>query len=135
MKTILVVEDEPRIQRLIGTNLRRSGYRVLQAMNGHEAIIAVETQKTDLIILDTTLPDTAYWDLLVKLKQHEISRALPLIVLSRKVHEEEVFRGGGGVDAYLFKPFDPMELISFVKRLLPEPGNKMSGGPSWVDIF
>jgi DNA-binding response OmpR family regulator len=71
LKTILVVEDEPRIQRLIGTNLRRSGYRVLQAMNGHEAIIAVETQKTDLIILDTTLPDTAYWDLLVKLKQHE----------------------------------------------------------------
>jgi DNA-binding response OmpR family regulator len=132
MKTILVVEDEPHIQRLIQTNLKRAGYGVRQAMTGSEALTELEKERPDVLILDMTLPNIEYYMLLTKIKQNAFSRTVPIIVLSHKAQDGEVFRGGGGVDAYLNKPFNPMELISFVKRILQEESGRT--GPAWVDI-
>ncbi|MCW3094553.1 MAG: Response regulator consisting of a CheY-like receiver domain and a winged-helix DNA-binding domain [Chthonomonadaceae bacterium] len=132
LKTILVVEDEPHIQRLIQTNLKRAGYGVRQAMTGSEALTELEIERPDVLILDMTLPDIEYYMLLTKLKQNAFTRTVPIIVLSHKPREGEVFRGGGGVDAYLNKPFNPMDLISFVKRILGETDGRRL---PWVCVF
>ncbi|MCW3054290.1 MAG: Response regulator consisting of a CheY-like receiver domain and a winged-helix DNA-binding domain [Chthonomonadales bacterium] len=121
MKIILVVEDEHLMQQLIQTNLERAGYGVLQAMTGYEGLASVETQRPDLILLDMTLPDMTTVEFAPLLKRNPSNRSIPVFILSPPPEESEVYQGGwDGIAAYLHKPFDPIELLSLVKRIFEE---------------
>jgi len=117
-KKILAVDDERAIVRLVQVNLERQGYQVVTAFDGKEALEKVESERPDLIVLDVMMPYMDGFEVLQNLKKNPNTRDIPVIMLTAKAQDADVFRGWqSGVDCYLTKPFNPMELIAFVKRI------------------
>lgn len=117
-KKILAVDDERHIVRLVQVNLERAGYQVVTAFDGREALEKVEAERPDLVVLDVMMPYMDGFEVLQTLRKNQNTRDLPVIMLTAKAQDADVFRGWqSGVDCYLTKPFNPMELIAFVKRI------------------
>lgn len=117
-KKILAVDDEKHIVRLVQINLLKEGYEVVTATNGREALEAVAQQKPDLIVMDVMMPEMDGFEALQKLKENPASADIPVIMLTAKAQDADVFKGWqSGADLYLTKPFNPQELITFVKRI------------------
>lgn len=115
----LVADDEPHIVRLIQVNLEQAGYEVVTAFNGREALAQVAAQRPDFLILDVMMPYMDGFEMLQALRRSESTRDLPVIMLTSKAQDADVFQGWqSGVDSYLTKPFTPAELMAFVRRLL-----------------
>lgn len=127
-KRILVVDDERHIVRLVQVNLERAGYEVVTAFDGREAIGKVKDVKPDLIVCDVMMPYMDGFEVLRTIRADPETRDIPFIMLTAKAQDADIFRGwSSGVDAYLTKPFNPLELLAFVKRIfqaLSEPGEK-----------
>ncbi|NUQ71025.1 MAG: response regulator [Chthonomonadales bacterium] len=117
-KKILAVDDEKAIVRLVQVNLEREGYEVVTAYDGREALEKVASERPDLIVLDVMMPYMDGFEVLQNLKKDPETRDIPVIMLTAKAQDQDVFRGWqSGVDCYLTKPFNPMELKAFVKRV------------------
>jgi two-component system alkaline phosphatase synthesis response regulator PhoP len=117
-KKILAVDDERHIVRLVQVNLERAGYEVVTAFDGKDALEKVASEQPDLVVLDVMMPYMDGFEVLQNLRKNQATRDLPVIMLTAKAQDADVFRGWqSGVDCYLTKPFNPMELISFVKRI------------------
>jgi len=115
-KKILAVDDERHIVRLVQVNLERAGYQVVTAFDGREALEKVEAEKPDLVVLDVMMPYMDGFEVLQNLRKNPATRDLHVIMLTAKAQDADVFRGWqSGVDCYLTKPFNPMELLTFVK--------------------
>src|SRR5438874_13009031 len=127
IKRILAVDDERHIVRLVQVNLERQGYEVVTAFDGKEALEKVHSEKPDLVVLDVMMPYMDGFEVLQNLKKDPNTRDIPVIMLTAKAQDADVFRGWqSGVDCYLTKPFNPMELIAFVRRIfksLDDPGD------------
>ena len=118
-RRILAVDDERHIVRLIQVNLERAGYQVSTAFDGFDALKKVEADKPDLIVLDVMMPKMDGFEVLKRLQANPETRSIPVIMLTAKAQDADVFRGwSSGVSAYLTKPFNPLELITFVKRIM-----------------
>jgi two-component system alkaline phosphatase synthesis response regulator PhoP/two-component system response regulator VicR len=118
-KKILAVDDERHIVRLIQVNLERAGYQVSTAFDGNEALKKVEADKPDLIVLDVMMPRMDGFEVLKRLQANPETREIPIVMLTAKAQDADVFRGwSSGVSAYLTKPFNPLELVTFVRRIL-----------------
>lgn len=125
-KKILVVDDEKHIVRLVQANLDRAGYTVVTANDGKEALQKVADENPDLVVLDVMMPYMDGFEVLQNLRRNPSTRDIPVIMLTAKAQDADVFKGWqSGVDCYLTKPFNPMELLSFVKRIF----DSMDGGP------
>jgi two-component system alkaline phosphatase synthesis response regulator PhoP/two-component system response regulator VicR len=109
-------------------NLERQGYEVVTAFDGKEALQKVEDERPDLVVLDVMMPYMDGFEVLQNLRRNPSTRDIPVIMLTAKAQDADVFKGWqSGVDCYLTKPFNPMELISFVKRIfksLEDPGGE-----------
>ena len=117
-KKILAVDDEKHIVRLIQVNLERAGYQVVTAFDGVEALKKVQEENPDLVVLDVMMPQMDGFETLKNLKANPQTRNIPVIMLTAKAQDADVFRGWqSGVDCYLTKPFNPLELLTFVKRI------------------
>lgn len=107
MKTIAVIEDDEYIGSLLEESLTAGGYRVLRAWSGTEALLLLEKQTPDLILLDLMLPGLSGEELLPKIKN------TPVIVVSAKVGiDEKVDMLLGGAADYVTKPFEMRELLA-----------------------
>ena len=107
-KTILVVDDERHIVRLVEVNLERAGYEVTTAYDGVEALEAVQAKVPDMIILDVMMPRMDGFETLKKLRADDKSKEIPVIMLTAKAQDADIFKGwSSGVDSYLTKPFNP----------------------------
>lgn len=116
---ILIVDDEKHINRLIQINMERAGYKTVSAFDGEEALKMVESEKPDLIILDWMMPKKNGMETLKALKANPETNELPIVMLTAKAQDADVLKGWqSGVDCYLCKPFNPMELLTFVQRIL-----------------
>ncbi len=125
-KKILAVDDEKHIVRLVQVNLERAGYQVVTANDGKEALQKVADENPDLVVLDVMMPYMDGFEVLQNLRRNPSTRDIPVIMLTAKAQDADVFKGWqSGVDCYLTKPFNPMELLSFVKRIF----DSMDGGP------
>lgn len=119
MAKILAVDDEKHIVRLVQINLQKEGYEVATANTGKQALEVVGEFKPDLIVMDVMMPEMDGFEALKKLKENPATREIPVIMLTAKAQDADVFRGWqSGADLYLTKPFNPAELLTFVKRLL-----------------
>jgi len=129
-KKILAVDDERHIVRLVQVNLERAGYEVITAYDGKDALEKVASENPDLVVLDVMMPYMDGFEVLQNLRKNQATRELPVIMLTAKAQDADVFRGWqSGVDCYLTKPFNPMELISFVKRIFKSlEGDDDEGG-------
>lgn len=127
-KKILAVDDEKAIVRLVQVNLEREGYEVVTAYDGREALEKVASERPDLIVLDVMMPYMDGFEVLQQLKKDPETRDIPVIMLTAKAQDADVFRGWqSGVDCYLTKPFNPMELKAFVKRVFKSLEDEAEG--------
>jgi two-component system alkaline phosphatase synthesis response regulator PhoP len=117
-KRILAADDERHILRLIQINLERAGYVVDLANDGKEALVKVAENRPDLTVLDVMMPYMDGFEVLKALKRDPKTRDIPVIMLTAKASDSDVFMGwSSGVDCYLTKPFNPHELVHFVQRI------------------
>jgi len=134
-KKILAVDDERHIVRLVQVNLERAGYQVVTAFDGKEALQKVEAEQPDLVVLDVMMPYMDGFEVLQTLRKNQATRDLPVIMLTAKAQDADVFRGWqSGVDCYLTKPFNPMELIAFVKRIFSSMDDPDGSGGKVYDL-
>jgi two-component system alkaline phosphatase synthesis response regulator PhoP/two-component system response regulator VicR len=120
-KKILAVDDERHIVRLIQVNLERAGYEVITAFDGREALQKIEEERPDMVVLDVMMPFMDGFEALKQIRANPMTRELPVIMLTAKAQDQDVFQGySKGADIYLTKPFNPMELLTFVKRIFTE---------------
>ena len=131
-KKILAVDDERHIVRLIQVNLERAGYQVVTAFDGTEGLKKVESEKPDLIVLDVMMPRMDGFEVLKRLQANPETRGIPVIMLTAKAQDTDVFRGwSSGVSAYLTKPFNPLELLTFIRRIFSGHDDYDDGDKTW----
>jgi two-component system alkaline phosphatase synthesis response regulator PhoP/two-component system response regulator VicR len=118
-QTILVVDDDPHVLRLVEINLKQIGCEVRTAPDGEEALLQITASRPDLVILDVMMPRLDGFETLKRLRSDSTYDDLPVIMLTARSQDEDVFEGyGRGAQWYLTKPFAPDELRSTVRRLL-----------------
>lgn len=110
--TVLVVDDEPEIRRVVRSALRSTVARVIDAVDGRSALASVRAQSPDLIVLDLGLPDQTGLDLCRAIRAHSLA---PILVLTaRHVESDKVALLNAGADDYVTKPFSTSELAARV---------------------
>jgi len=124
MKTILVVDDEPKIVQLARDYLEHAGFAVIVATDGPTALHAVRSSKPDLIVLDLGLPQLDGLDVTRSLRRDS---DVPIIMLTARSEESDKLIGLElGADDYLTKPFSPKELVARVRTVLRRTDRSIS---------
>jgi two-component system, OmpR family, response regulator ResD len=123
---ILVVDDESRMRKLVKDFLTKSGYLVIEAADGSEAIdIFFEQKDIALILLDVMMPKMDGWEVCREIRQYS---KVPIIMLTAKSDERDELQGFElGVDEYITKPFSPKILVARVEAILRRIGQKGQG--------
>jgi two-component system KDP operon response regulator KdpE len=129
---ILVVDDDPRMLRLLRLNLERAGYRVATEGDGVAALDRVDLEQPDLILLDVMMPAMDGFTVLARLREFS---AVPVILLTAKGEERDKVQGLDlGADDYLTKPFGPAELLARVRAVLRRKAQPAEVTPSILAI-
>ncbi|MDH3251079.1 MAG: response regulator transcription factor [Acidimicrobiia bacterium] len=116
MKTILVVDDEMKITRLLRDYLQQAGFRVVTAADGKSALSIARSEQPDMIVLDLGLPGIDGLDVTRMLRSDS---DVPIIMLTARAEESDRIVGLElGADDYLIKPFSPKELVARVRAVL-----------------
>jgi len=111
---VLVADDDADILSLVRLRLERSGYAVVSARNGAEALALALDRSPDLAILDVSMPDLTGIEVTRRLREQQ--RTLPVILLTARARDVDVAAGAeAGADVYVTKPFSPQELESRVR--------------------
>ena len=119
MPKILIAEDERDIRDLVVFSLRFSGFDVVQAANGLEAVERARTDRPDLILMDVRMPKMTGYEACQKIKAIPELRDIPVVFLSAKGQESEIQQGiDVGAEEYILKPFAPDELARQVAIVL-----------------
>jgi len=137
---ILLVEDEPAISEMIAFALAKANYLPIQTEDAFEAQLAIADQTPDLILLDWMLPGVSGLELAKRWRKEEITRAIPIIMLTARGEENDRVSGlETGVDDYVVKPFSIRELLARIRAVLRrsttgnEDHNHLQLGPLAMD--
>ena len=122
-RTILIVDDEPYILRILSFKLRRAGYTTLEAVSAEEAQTLLAEEPVDLMLLDVALATpTSGFELADALRQNPRTAALPIVMLTARDLASDVLRGRQvGALGYITKPFSIDEVLERVRSIL-DPG-------------
>jgi two-component system phosphate regulon response regulator PhoB len=116
---ILIVEDEPSLATLLRYNVEKEGYRVAEANDGEEALVLVQEELPQLVILDWMLPKVSGIEVCRRLRARVETKNLPVIMLTARGEDADRVRGlDTGADDYLTKPFSMTELLARVRAVL-----------------
>lgn len=116
MKKILVVDDEPKIIQLTQDYLENAGFSVISAGDGEDALVVIQAEKPDLVVLDLGLPGMDGLDVCRSIRK---ASNLPIIMLTARDEETDKLVGLElGADDYITKPFSPKELVARVRSVL-----------------
>lgn len=117
--TVLVVEDDPVILRLLEVNFELEGFVVLLAHDGEEGLEVAQASKPDVIVTDIMMPKVSGIELVEALKATKATASIPIVLLSAKAQASDLKIGmDAGADDYITKPFEPLDLIDRVNALL-----------------
>jgi two-component system phosphate regulon response regulator PhoB len=119
-QTILVVDDDADCRSVVNTVLASSGYKVIEASDGYEALKTLKTMSPDLIVLDIMMPGLSGYDVVIHMKQRPETQNIPIVMLTAKGEYDDVISGYNeySVDYYISKPFTSKQLISGIKLVL-----------------
>ena len=118
---ILIVDDDSLTPRLFQRHLEKTGYQMLAAANGREAVEVAERELPHLIVMDIMMSEMDGLTALKQLKKIEATKNIPVIVISANAHpmaKQEAETAGAAV--FLTKPFSPSQLLAEIQRLIPE---------------
>ncbi len=116
---VLLVEDEPAQRTVLAYNLEAEGFAVTQADNGEDAMVLVDEEDPDIIILDWMMPKVSGIEVCRRLKMRPETRGIPIIMLSARAEEVDRIRGlETGADDYVVKPYSVLELMARARAQL-----------------
>ena len=119
-RTVLVVDDDPVILRLLEVNFEMEGYAVRTATDGIEGLQVAKVEAPDVIVSDVMMPRMSGLELVRGLKDDPTTARIPVILLSAKAQASDIRAGlDAGADDYVTKPFEPLDLVDRVAKLLP----------------
>jgi DNA-binding response OmpR family regulator len=125
--TVLVVDDDPVILKLLEVNFEMEGFNVVVARDGSEGIDVARSTRPDIIVSDIMMPRKSGLELVTELKSDPATSEIPIILLSAKAQNADVHAGmDAGADDYITKPFEPLDLVDRVNRLLSSNASKRS---------
>jgi two-component system response regulator VanR len=120
--TILIIEDEPTINRIVSNYFLREKYKILSALDGFKGLQLFSKNKVDLVCLDIMMPNINGWDVAKTIRE---TSNVPIIMMSALSEEEDILKGYSlKVDDYITKPFNPKILVAKVKNLLERLQNQ-----------
>ena len=140
---VLVVEDEPDIAALIAYQLTREGFRVETSGSGTEALVAIDKEAPDLVVLDRMLPGLSGDEVIQRLRDDPETLSIPVLMLTAKREQEDRIEGLElGADDFLTNPFSPRELVLRVQAVLRRAqdvgtasgGRVLRAGPLRMDL-
>jgi DNA-binding response OmpR family regulator len=119
---ILVVDDDYDTRTVVKTILAGSGFKVEEAQDGQEALDKLESIKPDLIVLDVMMPGLSGYDVMVKIKEKDETKNIPVIMLTAKSEPQDLITGykDYSVDYYIPKPFTTRQLLAGINLILGE---------------
>lgn len=122
IRRVIYIEDEQEMIDLVQLILGRKGFEVVGAGGGREGLDLVKTLLPDLVLLDLMMPDMDGWDVYQQMKAEEITRRIPVIVITAKAQSIDKVLGLhiAKVDDYISKPFSPQELVNSVDKVLSQ---------------
>ncbi|MBD1850635.1 response regulator [Leptolyngbya sp. FACHB-711] len=119
MSTVLIVDDSQIVRKMLSELLQNSGLRVIEATNGFEAQEKMQSALPDLVITDIVMPKMNGYELCRWIKKEPEMQNIPVLICSTKDQEFDRYWGmKQGADAYITKPFHPIEMMKTVKQLL-----------------
>ena len=119
-RTVLVVDDDPVILRLLEVNFEMEGFLVRMANDGVEGLESARADAPDIIVSDVMMPRMNGLELVTTLKADPVTALIPVILLSAKAQASDIRAGlDAGADDYVTKPFEPLDLVDRVNKLLP----------------
>ncbi len=125
---VLVIEDEEPISQLLAYNLTKEGFTVAISSDGDEALMAVDEEKPDLVLMDWMLPNVSGIELCRQLRTRSETREIPVIMLTARGEEEDRVRGlDVGADDYVTKPFSMSELVARMRAVLRRTAPALAG--------
>jgi DNA-binding response OmpR family regulator len=116
--TVLVVDDDPVIVKLLTLNFEMEGYTVISAADGERGLARARADRPDIVVLDVMMPRIGGLDVARMLKADPETTDVPIILLSAKAQASDVAAGEAVADEYMTKPFDPFELLARVAALV-----------------
>lgn len=117
--TILIADDEPDLRELVAYRLKRSGYVVVEAADGREALDLSVKVNPDLAVIDVMMPRLDGYEVTRQLRAQPSTQHLPVILLTARAQEADVNRGFEvGADDFMRKPFNPNELVVRIRAVL-----------------
>ena len=128
--TILIVDDEVAIRDMVKISLEHVGFNVISAKNSSEAYVKIFDLKPDLVLLDWMLPGGSGIEFARRLRRDDITKDLPIIMLTAKASEDNMIQGlDEGADDYVVKPFSPKELIARIRSVLRRAEDRNTTAP------
>ena len=117
--TILVVDDDPVILQLLQVNFEMEGFTVITAADGQEGVERTRADRPDIVVSDVMMPRMTGLELVAELKADPDTAKIPVLLLTAKAQQADISAGlDQGADDYVTKPFEPLELVDRVNRLL-----------------
>ena len=141
---VLVVDDDPNIQRILVSTLRHDGYDVVVASDGATGVTLARSEQPDLVLMDAAMPRVDGYAATQQIRAAERNDHVPILMLAAEVDAEQRIRGlRAGADDFILKPFHPLELSARIKALLAKSesvrrrrpgggGDGRGGGRLWV---
>jgi len=127
--TVLVVDDDPVILKLLEVNFEMEGFEVVRAADGFEGLERARAVRPDIVVLDVMMPRMTGYEVAKALREDEDTAHIPIIFVTARAQSTDVERGMElGVDDYVTKPFDPLDLIARVNALLARSQGHDGGG-------
>ena len=118
-KKILIIEDDRDIVNLVKLTLELEGFEAFAAFDGQEGWERIESQRPDSILLDLRLPKLDGFQVLKRLKSNQATSRIPIVILTATAQKKSIARGlAAGADAYITKPFEPLELVQKICQVL-----------------
>jgi len=119
-RNVIYIEDDPEMIDLVTLILNRRGFVVKGAHGGKQGLEMVLAEKPDLVLLDLMMPDLDGWDLYQRFKSNEITKNIPIIIITAKSQPIDRVLGLyiAKVDDYISKPFHPQELLESIEKVL-----------------
>ena len=119
MRSILAVDDSPSMRKMVSFTLTGAGFKVVEAVDGVDALEKAQTENIDLVLADQNMPRLDGIGLTRKLREHPRYRTTPILILTTESSDQMKQAGrAAGATGWLVKPFDPTRLIEVIQKVI-----------------
>lgn len=118
-KTIMTADDSASVRQMVSFTLKQNGYDVIEAVDGHDALKKLGTQKVDALITDLNMPNLDGIGLMKGVRAGAINKFIPIIMLTTESQDAKKAEGkAAGATGWIVKPFKPEQLLAVIKKVL-----------------